>query len=203
MTITVMNHMTLDGVMQGPGRKDEDDRGGFAHGGWAMAGNDEVMGQFMGQFMGERMGRGGALLFGRRTYQDVLSHWNSQTDNPFAAMLNSQPKYVASTTLDEPLPWPNSTLLKGDAADAVAELMAGQPDLQLTIMGSRTLVHALMARRLVDEWLLMIHPLVLGSGLRLFDDGVDAPRMELVDAITTTTGVVITTYRSATHESRP
>ncbi|HEX2029607.1 MAG TPA: dihydrofolate reductase family protein [Nitriliruptorales bacterium] len=193
MTITVMNHVTLDGVMQGPGRKDEDPRGGFAHGGWAQEGNDEVM----GQFMGERMAQGGSLLFGRRTYEDVLSYWNSQPDNPFASMLNSQQKYVASTTLQEPLRWPNSTLLQGDAADAVATLKADQPDGQLTIMGSRSLIHALMTRHLVDEWLLMIHPVVLGSGLRLFDDGVQATRMELVDAITTTTGVIIATYRSA------
>lgn len=192
LTITVMNHVTLDGVMQGPGRKDEDTRGGFAEGGWAQAGNDEVMGQFMGQ----RMAQGGALLLGRRTYEDVLSYWNGQPDNPFVDMLNSQQKYVASTTLQEPLSWPNSTLLQGDAGDAVAALKHDQPQGQFTIMGSRSLIHALMARHLIDEWLLMIHPVVLGSGLRLFDDGVQAPRMELVDTITTTTDVIITTYRS-------
>jgi dihydrofolate reductase len=192
MTITVMNHVTLDGVMQGPGRKEEDTRDGFAHGGWAQEGNDEIM----GQFMGERMALGGALLLGRRTYEDVLSYWNSLPDNPFVSMLNDQQKYVASTALKDPLPWPNSTLLQGDAAKAVAALEDEQPDTQLTIMGSRSLIHALMARHLIDEWLLMIHPVVLGSGLRLFEDGVRAPRMELVDAITTTTGVIITTYRS-------
>lgn len=193
MAITVMNHVSLDGVMQGPGRKDEDTRGGFAHGGWAQAGNDEVM----GQVMGERMARGGALLLGRRTYEEVLSYWNNQPDNPFVSMLNDQQKYVASTTLRDPLPWPNSTLLQGDAADAVAALKRAEPDGQFTIMGSRSLIHALMARHLVDEWLLMIHPVVLGTGVRLFDDGVDSPRMELVDAVTTTTGVIIATYQSA------
>lgn len=193
MAITVMNHVSLDGVMQGPGRKDEDTRGGFAHGGWAQAGNDEVM----GQVMGERMARGGALLLGRRTYEEVLSYWNNQPDNPFVSMLNDQQKYVASTTLRGPLPWPNSTLLQGDAADAVAALKRAQPGDQFTIMGSRSLIHALMARHLVDEWLLMIHPVVLGTGVRLFDDGVDSPRMELVDAVTTTTGVIIATYQSA------
>lgn len=104
MAITVMNHLALDGVRQGPGRKDEDTRGGFAHGGWAQDGNAEVM----GQVMAKRMVRGGALLLGRRTYEDVMSLWNGQPDNPFVAMLNGQQKYVASTTLDDPLLWPNS-----------------------------------------------------------------------------------------------
>lgn len=192
MTITVMNHLTLDGVLQAPGRKDEDTRGGFAHGGWAQDGNDEVM----GQVMGERMARGGALLLGRRTYEDILSFWNSQPDNPFVAMLNGQQKYVASTTLDDPLPWPNSTLLRGDVTDAVAALKDDQPETPLTVMGSRGLIHTLVARDLIDEWLLMIHPVVLGSGLRLFDDGVQTPRMTLTDSVTTTTGVIIATYRS-------
>ena len=124
--------------MQGPGRKDEDIRDGFAHGGWAQDCNDEVM----GQVMAERMVRGGAQLLGRRTYQDVLSFWNSQPDNPFVAMLNGQPKYVASTTLDDPMLWPNSTLLGGDVTGAVAALKDDQPQTPLTIMGSRELIHS-------------------------------------------------------------
>jgi dihydrofolate reductase len=194
MGITVMNHLTLDGVMQGPGRKDEDTRGGFTSGGWAQAGNDEVM----GRFLGERMARGGgALLFGRRTYEDVLSFWNSQPDSPFTPVLNNTPKYVASTTLVEPLAFPNSTLLKGNPADAVAALKRNQSDTHFGVMGSRTLIHSLMERDLVDEWLLMIHPIVLGEGMRLFDQGVAVPRMSLFESITTTTGVIIATYRTA------
>lgn len=191
MSITVMNHVTLDGVMQSPGRPDEDTRGGFPHGGWAGAGNDEVM----GRFMSERMARGGgALLFGRRTYEDVLSFWNTQPDSPFTPHLNNTPKYVASRTLAEPLSWPNSTLLQGDAADAVASLKRDQPDTGFGIMGSRTLIQSLMARDLIDEWLLMIHPLVLGTGMRLFGDEGTSLKLSLVDSVITTTGVVIATY---------
>jgi dihydrofolate reductase len=197
MGITVLNHVTLDGVMQGPGREDEDTRGGFNHGGWAQAGNDEVM----GQFLGERMARGGgALLFGRRTYEDVLAFWNSQPDSPFTPVLNNTPKYVASTTLTEPLPWPNSTLLEGDAPDAVADLKNEQPDTSFGIMGSRTLIHSLMAKDMIDEWLLMIHPLVLGEGMQLFENGVPFARLTLVDSLITTTGVIIATYRPASQQ---
>jgi dihydrofolate reductase len=189
--ITVLNHVTLDGVMQGPGRDDEDPRGGFAHGGWAQAGNDEVM----GRVLGERMASGGAMLLGRRTYEDLLSFWNAQVDSPFTPALNGTAKYVASRTLSEPLPWPNSTLLQGDAVDAIAALRTDQPDTSFAIMGSRTLIQALMAGGLIDEWLLMVHPLVLGEGFRLFD-GVATPRLTLTDSVTTTTGVIIATYRS-------
>lgn len=194
MGIAVMNHVTLDGVMQGPGREDEDTRGGFSHGGWAQAGTDEVM----GQFLGERMARGGgALLFGRRTYEDILSFWNTQPDSPFTPVLNNTPKYVASATLIEPMPWPNSTLLEGDPADAVAALKREQPDTSFGIMGSRSLIHRLMEEDLIDEWLLMIHPLVLGEGMQLFEKGVTPSRLSLVDSLITTTGVIIATYRPA------
>ncbi|MGB8360655.1 MAG: dihydrofolate reductase family protein [Acidimicrobiia bacterium] len=193
MGITVLNHMSLDGVMQAPGRPDEDTRGGFTHGGWAQAFQDEVM----GRFLGERMGRGsGALLFGRRTYEDLLSHWNAQPDSPFAPVLNNTPKYVASRTLTEPLPWPNSTLLSGDAVDAVAAMRQQNPETSLGIMGSRILIHALMRRDLIDEWLLLIYPIVLGSGARLFDGGLPPTRLTLSDSLITTTGVVIATYRT-------
>lgn len=191
--ITVINHVTLDGVMQGPGREDEDTRGGFAHGGWAQAGNDEVM----GRVLGERMAQGGAMLLGRRTYEDLLSFWNAQPDSPFTPALNNTPKYVASRTLSGPLPWPNSTLLAGDAVDAVSALKSDQPDTSFVVMGSRTLIHALMVRDLIDEWLIMIHPVVLGEGIRLFDDGGTTPRLMLIDAVTTMTGVIIATYRQS------
>ena len=136
----------------------------------------------------------GALLFGRRTYKDFYAVWPNRTDdNPFTAVLNNTPKYVASTTLKDPLPWINSTLLKGDAAEAVARLKA-QPGKDIVVLGSGVLLESLMRRNLVDEYVLLIHPLVLGSGRRLFTDGSQFAALRLVDAKTTTTGVVIATY---------
>jgi dihydrofolate reductase len=192
MRIVVVESVTLDGVMQAPGRPDEDTRDGFEHGGWAVPYNDEVM----GRAMGVRMARDGALLLGRRTYEDFAAYWPRQADNPFTEVLNRTRKYVASTTLTEPLPWENSLLLEGDAADAVAELKARPGDEDLAVLGSGALVRSLMRRGLVDEYLLLIHPLVLGSGRRLFPDGVAAP-LRLVDSLTTTTGVIIATYHPA------
>ena len=190
--VVVINHLTLDGVMQAPGRPDEDRRGGFEHGGWSPPYGDEVM----GRVMGEGMAKGGALLLGRRTYEDFAAFWPKQQDNPFTPVLNERRKYVASRTLQEPLPWVNSTLLEGDAADAVARLKEEQDD-DLAVLGSGELVQSLMRRNLVDQYLLTIHPLVLGSGRRLFTDGGAYASLRLVDAITTTTGVVIATYQPA------
>ena len=190
--IVVINNVTLDGVMQAPGRPDEDTRGGFAHGGWAAGYGDEVM----GRVMGERMARPGALLLGRRTYEDFASYWPKQTDNPFTPVLNERRKYVASTTLTEPLPWSNSTLLEGDAAQAVARLkQQGEDD--LAVLGSGELIRSLMPHDLIDEYLLTIHPLVLGSGRRLFPDEGATAKLRLVDCTTTTTGVLIATYQRA------
>jgi dihydrofolate reductase len=190
--VVVTNHLTLDGVMQAPGRPDEDRRGGFEHGGWATPYGDSVM----GSVMGERMAKGGGLLLGRRTYEDFAAFWPNQEDNPFTAVLNDRQKYVASTTLEEPLSWSNSTLLEGDAAEAVAKLKQ-QPGKDLVVLGSGELVQSLMRRDLVDEFVLTIHPLVLGSGRRLFiDDGAFAA-LRLVDTKTTTMGVVIAIYRPA------
>jgi dihydrofolate reductase len=188
--VVVINHLTLDGVMQGPGRPDEDRRGGFEHGGWAGERSDEVV----GSAMGARMAESGGLVFGRRTYEDLLSYWNTQPDSPFTEPLNAARKFVASRTLHEPLRWPNSTLLEGDAAEAVADLKA-QPGQDLHIMGSGELIQSLMRRGIIDEFMLMIHPLVLGSGRRLFADGSPATNLRLVDAKTATTGVVIATYQ--------
>jgi dihydrofolate reductase len=194
--VIVVNNMTLDGVIQAPGRPDEDTRGGFDHGGWALPYNDAVMAREMGQ----RMARGGgSLLLGRRTYEDFYSVWPNRADNPFTEVLNNVQKYVASTTLTEPLPWSNSTLLQGDAADAVAELKR-QPGQDLTVLGSGELLQSLMRGDLIDEWLLLIHPLVLGSGRRLFPDGV-FHALRLVDSVTTTTGVVIATFLRAERAS--
>ena len=188
--VVVVNNLTLDGVMQAPGRPDEDRRGGFAHGGWARPRGDSVAEAFGG------IAEAGGLLFGRRTYEDFFSFWPNQTDNPFTPVLNNTQKYVASTTLEEPLPWSNSTLLKGDAAEAVASLKE-QPGKDLVVLGSGVLVQSLMRRNLVDEYVLLIHPLVLGTGRRLFAEGSPTTALRLVDSVATTTGVVIATYQPA------
>ncbi len=157
--VVVFTNLTLDGVMQAPGRPDEDRRGDFEHGGWATPYADPVI----GSVAAEGIAKGGALLLGRRTYEDFASFWPNQTDNPFTAVLTNTQKYIASTTLEEPLPWINSTLLKGDVAKEVARLKE-QPGKDLVVLGSGELVQSLMRRHLVDEYVLLIHPLVLGSG---------------------------------------
>ena len=187
-----MNHVTLDGVMQGPGRPDEDRRGGFEHGGWATPRSDEVVGRAMGM----RMASSGGLLFGRRTYEDLLSHWNSVPDSPFTEPLNGAQKWVVSTTLEEPLPWPNSTLVRGDVVDAVRRLKA-DGDGDLGVMGSGQLIRTLLPHGLIDEYLLFIHPLVLGSGRRLFPEDGPTVDLELTEAVTATTGVLVASYRPA------
>jgi dihydrofolate reductase len=188
--------LTLDGVMQAPARPDEDERGGFKHGGWAVPYSDPVQ----GQVAAESMSTTGALLFGRRTYEDFYSVWPNRTDNPFTEVLNNATKYVASRTLREPLPWQNSILLSGDAADGVRKLRA-EPAKDIVILGSGELVRSLMAWNLIDRYLLQIHPLVLGSGQRLFaDGGADGgtlAKLRLVDSRPTGTGVVIATYEPA------
>jgi dihydrofolate reductase len=187
--VVVINHLTLDGVMQAPGRRDEDTRGGFAHGGWAGPNVDGVV----NAAMGARMPRSRGLVLGRRSYEDMLGYWNTQ-DSPFKDALNSAPKFVASRTLREPLPWPNSTLLSGDVAEAVTRLKE-PPGKDLNVMGSGELLQTLMRHGLIDEYLLLIHPLVLGTGRRLFADGGPPASLRLVDSTVSTTGVLIATYQ--------
>ena len=188
--VVVFTSVTLDGVMQAPGRPDEDTRDGFRHGGWALPYADPVMGEMAAQGMAQ----GAALLLGRRTYEDFYGFWPNQPDNPFTRALDNSQKYVAARSLGEPLPWRNSTLLAGDAVEAVAELKR-QPGGDLVVLGSGELVQALRRGNLVDEYVLLIHPLVLGSGRRLFPDGAPPAKLRLVDTRPTTTGVVIATYR--------
>ena len=187
--IVVINSLTLDGVMQAPGRPDEDRRDGFAHGGWALPYRDAVMMHAMGTGMAE----GGPLLFGRRTYQDFFAVWPGRKDNPFTAVLDNAQKFVASRTLREPLPWRNSTLLSGDAAEAVAALKK-QPGKDIGVLGSGDLLQTLIGRGLVDQYVLLIHPLVLGRGRRLFGGIGPRANLRLVGSVTTTTGVFIGTY---------
>ena len=188
--IVVFMSLTLDGVIQAPGRQDEDRRGGFEHGGWGQPYADPEMGKAAAESGATTDG----ILLGRRTYEDFYAVWPHRTDNPYTEVLNNTQKYVASTTLREPLPWRNSTLLKGDATEAVARLKA-QLDKDLVVLGSGVLLQSLMRRNLVDEYVLQIHPLILGSGRRLFVDGGTFASLRLVDTKTTSTGVVIATYQ--------
>jgi dihydrofolate reductase len=188
--LVVINHVSLDGVMQAPGRPEEDTRDGFTSGGWSAPNVDDVM----MTALGARMGEGNRLLLGRRTYEDMLGYWNTQ-ESPFRDALNAGDKYVASRTLREPLPWPNSTLLHGDVGGAVAQLKQ-QTGTDLHVMGSGELIRTLMRRELIDEYLLMIHPLVLGSGRRLFADGGTPAQLRLADSTVTSTGVLIATYQA-------
>ena len=183
----VFTNLTLDGVMQSPGRPDEDTRGVFAHGGWATP--FAAM-----QHSGDALANLGALLFGRWTYESFYAFFPKQADNPFTAFLTATPKYVVSTTLAEPLPWDNSTLLKGDAMASVSRLKE-ELDKDLVVFGSGVLVQSLMRANLVDKYVLLIHPLVLGSGRRLFPDGGAYASLTLHDTKTTDNGVVIATYR--------
>jgi dihydrofolate reductase len=187
--VIVFTNLTLDGVMQAPGRPDEDRRGGFEHGGWATP--YAAMAQ-----AGDSMANTGALLLGRRTYEDFYAVWPKRKDDPISALLDNMQKYVASTTLSEPLAWINSTLLKGDAAQAVARLKR-ELSKDLVVMGSGELAQSLMRGNLVDEYVLLIHPLILGSGRRLFPDGGAFAALRLVGTKTTNNGVVIASYQSA------
>ncbi len=191
--VIVLNNVSLDGVMQAPGRPDEDKRNGFDRGGWAQEYNDDVK----SAAIGAGMASGAELLLGRRTYEDLYSAWHGQTGNPFTQVLDNTPKYVASSTAQKPLIWENSTLLKGDVIAAVEELKKQNgPD--LLIMGSNKLIQSLRAKPgVIDEYQLMIHPLVLGKGWRQFPDGAVSEDLELVGEPTiTTTGVIIATYRA-------
>jgi dihydrofolate reductase len=190
--VTVTNNVSLDGVMQAPGRPDEDTRGGFERGGWALPYNDPVM----GRVMGDGMAHTGALLLGRRTYEDFAGYWPHRKDNPFTEVLDNVQKYVASRTLTEPLPWQNSTLLHGDAAEAVSALKS-EPGPDIAILGSGELIQSLRRRNLIDEYVLLIYPLLLGSGRRLFPDGGPPSELRLTSSVITSTGVVIATYQAA------
>lgn len=188
--ITAFIHLSLDGVMQAPGRADEDRRDNFEHGGWAAPYNDaEQMAA-----VGESMARTGAILLGRRTYEDFYDVWPKRTENPFTPILNNTLKYVASRTLKEPLPWMNSRLLAGNAEDSVARLRE-QAGKDIVILGSGALVQSLMRHALIDELMLTINPVVLGKGRRLFAEDGTLARLRLVETKTTSKGVIVARYQ--------
>jgi dihydrofolate reductase len=187
--VVVVNNLTLDGVMQGPGRVDEDTRDGFTQGGWAQKYADDIAGTVMSQHMAGTS----ALLLGRRTYVDFSGFWQRQgVDNPFTQVLTNTQKYVASNTLPAQQAWANTTVLPGQATDAVADLRA-EPGKDIVVLGSGELVRSLILHDLVDEYLLLVHPLVLGHGRHLFTADKQAD-LTLVDSAPTTTGVLVLTY---------
>jgi len=188
-SITAFESITLDGVMQGLGRPDEDTRDEFAHGGWGDGYQDEVSMAFVAEGMQEE----GELLFGRRTYEDLLGYWTTlDVPNPFTDVLVHSPKHVVSRSSSTSLAYPNSTLHSGEAAKTIARLKAASA-LPLTIMGSGELVRSLHAAGLIDRFTLQIHPIVLGSGQRLFGPA-DRANLRLDRSLTTTTGVIIADY---------
>jgi dihydrofolate reductase len=189
--LIVTEFVTLDGVMQGLGSPDEDRDGGFAHGGWGAPYGDEV--QQAAALEG--MQTTSAYLFGRRTYEKMLAFWPEQSDaNPMAAHLNATPKYVATRTLDDSqLTWTNARALEGDLGAAVRRVK-DEGDGSIVVLGSGVLVQELSALGLVDGYRLFLHPLLLGSGKRLFRE-MDSPRrLRLLDVQPTTTGVVMLSY---------
>ena len=190
--ITAFIHITLDGVLQAPGRPDEDRRDGFEHGGWAASYSDPEQQKAVGASMANT----GAILLGRRTYEDFFKVWPKRTDNPFSTILNNTLKYVASCTLKEPLPWMNSRLLAGNAEHAVGKLRK-EDGKDIVILGSGVLVQSLLRAHLIDQLMLTIHPLVLGSGHRLFPDGGAPATLRLIDTKATSKGVVMATYQPA------
>ena len=188
--VIVSEFLSLDGVMQAPGDPKEDTEGGFAHGGWQMPYFDEVA----GNAVSEGIAAADAFLLGRKTYEIFATYWPSASDEEgFADTMNRMAKFVASETLYE-VEWQNSTLIKGNVAEAVAKLKQ-QPGKNIVVLGSGDLVQTLMQHDLVDEYQLMLHPLILGSGKRLFRDASAPATLRLVDTQTTHTGVVILTYQ--------
>jgi dihydrofolate reductase len=187
--LIVNTFLTLDGVMQAPGGPEEDPTDGFTHGGWSAGYWDDAMGEKMGEVMGKPFD----LLLGRKTYEIFAAHWPHVPDEPGAEELNSARKYVASKTLDR-VDWQNSTLLEGDVAEAVARIKQEDgPEIQ--VHGSSDLIQTLLEHDLVDEFRLMIFPVVLGTGKRLFDDGAAPAGLTLTDSATSSTGVVMATYK--------
>jgi dihydrofolate reductase len=193
MKLTVTMFMTLDGISQAPGGADEDRDGGFEYGGWFIPHADEAF----GEAISTRFSNADAFLLGRRTYEIFASHWPKVTDpgDPVASKLNSQPKYVPTTTLDDAT-WADTTLIKDAVVAALSELKE-RPGGELQVHGSINLVQTLIREGLVDEYFIVVAPVVLGIGKRLFGDGTVPAGLELVDSQATDTGLVMHTYRPA------
>jgi dihydrofolate reductase len=193
--VVVNEFMSLDGVVQAPGGADEDTSGGFAHGGWHMRFMEDELPQ---KWVMESLTGAGGYLLGRGTYEIFAAYWPNagEEEQVIAEPLNTKPKYVASTTLSEPLEWQNSTLLKGDLAQAVAALKREDGD-DVHVIGSPNLVQTLIEHDLVDEFRVMIDPLVLGGGKRIFRDDRMLRPLRLVDGQVTSNGAILATYARA------
>ena len=190
--LVVNQFMSLDGVVQAPGGAEEDTEGGFAHGGWQLPYVDDA---FMRQ-AAAGMAETDAQLFGRKTYDIMAAYWpNVGDEDPFAKHLNHAKKYVASRSMTE-ASWENTTVLNDDVPTQVREIKE-QDGGTISVLGSGDLVQTLMAHDLVDEYALAIHPIVLGSGKKLFHDNDQLRKLELVGCTPTTTGVLLATYRPA------
>lgn len=195
MEIILTGFMSLDGVVQAPGGPEEDTDGGFAHGGWSHKYFDP---ETMGSAWDAVIRRSDALLFGRRTWQGMAAAWPERAGDPFADLMNEIPKYVASRTLGEDdLTWSGSTLLPGDDAIGAVRELREQDGQGLQVMGSASLATQLVEHNLVDEYVLMIEPILLGGGKRIFPEDSQARPLELVSTTTASTGVLICTYRPA------
>ena len=195
MSIVLSDFISLDGVVQAPGGEGEDPDGGFRHGGWSMPYFDP---EAMGPAVGELMDATEALLFGRRTWQAMAAAWPGRAGDPFADRMNEIPKYVVSRTLGEhDLNWPNSVLLPTDDAIGAVRALRDRDGGVLQVMGSASLAAQLVVHDLVDEYLLMVEPILLGGGKRVFPADGTARPLQLVSATTTATGVLICTYRTA------
>ncbi len=193
MRITLIDFMSLDGVVQAPGGAEEDTDGGFAHGGWSAPYFDV---EVMGAAIDEVMQGTDALLFGRRTWQGMAAAWPDRAGDPFADRMNSLPKYVASRTLTQAdLTWSNSTLLPADDAIGAVRELRGREGGAVQVWGSASLATQLVEHDLVDEYRLMIEPVLLGGGKRVFPADGRARPLELVATATTGTGVLVCTYR--------
>ncbi len=194
MRVVVNEFMSLDGVVQAPGGPDEDTDGGFAHGGWSHPYFDP---EVMGPVVADGMSNAEGLLFGRRTWQGMAAAWPDRAGDPYADQMNAAKKYVASRTLTPAdMTW-NSTLLSPDNAVADVAALRAQDGGDLVVWGSVSLVQALLAAGQVDELTLMIEPILLGGGKRIFPDDGAARPLRLVNAVTTGTGVQVCTYRPA------
>ncbi|WP_250035447.1 dihydrofolate reductase family protein [Paractinoplanes maris] len=190
--LVVVNSISLDGVTQAPGTPEEDGSGGFAHGGWLVPLWDDDL----GAFLGETMGKPFDLVLGRRTYDTLAAYWPSAPEEAGGKPLNDAVKYVASRRAAPDLPWQRSVLLSGDVTEAVARLKREDgPELQ--VHGSADLVGTLWGAGLIDRFRLVIAPLVLGGGKRLFADGLPAGALRLVSSATSTKGVTMATYEPA------
>ncbi|MGI8335858.1 dihydrofolate reductase family protein [Actinomadura scrupuli] len=196
MRIVIIEFISLDGVVQAPGGPDEDTHGGFTHGGWSTQFFDP---DTVGAAFTETLTKADALLYGRRTWQNMAAAWPERAGDPFADQMNAIPKYVVSSTLnDNDLTWNNTTRIPGDQATTRIQELHQRNGGDLVVMGSPTLARTLLSHGLADELRLMIEPIILGGGKSIFPNDGTSTTLELISTTTSTTGVQVNTYRPTT-----